>query len=180
MKRILFLLTMILIGVNVSFASNKKEKKDAENMALYEKAVKAVQEKKFVVKFHTSDESSKRRRLDEQSNFVLIDEKSTMYQYDDGRRWYGHNHGGIPNYSSPDLFEGEVTDVNWEIDNKGNVTCSVSTSYEEMRYNNADMKITLKHGSNKCKVIMKKEGCPKLLYYGTIHPIGETEIRKAI
>ena len=30
MKRILFLLTMILIGVNVSFASNKKEKKKAE------------------------------------------------------------------------------------------------------------------------------------------------------
>jgi uncharacterized protein YxeA len=42
MKRILFLLAMILIGVNVSFASNKKEKKDAENMALYEQAVKAV------------------------------------------------------------------------------------------------------------------------------------------
>ena len=55
MKRILFLLAMILIGVNVSFASNKKEKKDAENMALYEKAVKAVQDKKFVVKFHTDD-----------------------------------------------------------------------------------------------------------------------------
>ena len=40
---------MILIGVNVSFASNKKEKKKAENMALYEKAVKAMEDNKFVI-----------------------------------------------------------------------------------------------------------------------------------
>ena len=53
MKRILFLLAMILIGVNVSFASNKKEKKKAENMVLYEKAVKAMEDNKFVIKIHT-------------------------------------------------------------------------------------------------------------------------------
>ena len=42
MKRMLFLLMTILLGMNVSFASDKESKKDAENMALYEQAVKAV------------------------------------------------------------------------------------------------------------------------------------------
>ena len=70
MKRILFLLAMILIGANVSFASNKKEKRKAENMALYEKAVKAVQEKKFVVKYHTVDGRNRRLKLNGLTNFL--------------------------------------------------------------------------------------------------------------
>ena len=69
MKRILFLLAMILIGVNVSFASNKKEKKKAENMALYEKAVKAMEDNKFVIKIHTLEGRRSRIWLDELTNF---------------------------------------------------------------------------------------------------------------
>lgn len=75
MKRMLFLLMTILLGMNVSFASDKESKKDAENMALYEEAVKAVKEKKFVVKYHTTDvkeyryEPAVRKRLNSLTNF---------------------------------------------------------------------------------------------------------------
>lgn len=185
MKRILFLLAMILIGVNVSFASNKKEKKKAENMVLYEKAVKAMEDNKFVIKIHTLEGRRSRIRLDELTNYFILDGESTLYQFDSGRRWYGTDiMGGGLHYDYPDMFDGKASDVNMEVDNKGNVTFFVSTVLKGRKKiivtYKPDMKIILKEGSNKCKVLWKEEGLPQEIYYGTIHPIGETEIRKAI
>ena len=183
MKRILFLLTMILIGVNVSFASNKKEKKDAENMALYEKAVKAVQEKKFVVKFHTDDgkrfrsDRNVRRRLNSLTNFLMVDGNTTLRQFDDGRRLLGHYHGGGAYFDYPEIKEGTVSDVNVKVDDKGKVTCTLLTKREgEPDY---VVEITFEKGSNECTIKGGRKG-NKSTSWGTIHPIGETEIRKAI
>jgi hypothetical protein len=82
------------------------------------------------------------------------------------------------------MFDGKASDVNMEVGNKGNVTFFVSTVLKGrtkilVTYK-PDMKIILKEGSNKCNVLWKEEGLPQEIYYGTIHPIGETEIRKAI
>lgn len=185
MKRILFLLTMILIGVNVSFASNKKEKKNAENMALYEKAVKAMEDNKFVIKFHTLEGRRNRARLDELTNYFILDSESTLYQFDSGRRWYGTDiMGGGLHYDYPDMYEGKASNVKMDVDNKGNVTFFVSTILKGRRdivvTYKLDIKITLKEGSNECKVIWKDKGRPNEIYYGTIHPIGAVQLRKAI
>ncbi|MBR5193894.1 MAG: DUF4251 domain-containing protein [Bacteroidaceae bacterium] len=183
MKRILFLLTMILIGVNVSFASNKKEKKDAENMALYEKAVKAVQDKKFVVKFHTDDGKSYksdrnvRRRLNSLTNFLMVDGNTTFRQFDDGRRVLGHSHGGGVHFNYPEIKEGTVSEVNVNVDDKGKVTCTLLTKQEGK--SDYVVEITFKKGSNECTIKGGRKG-NKSTSWGTIHPIGETEIRKAI
>lgn len=187
MKRILFLLAMILIGVNVSFASNKKEKKDAENMALYEQAVKAVQEKKFVVKFHTTDKRfsrayhGRRMRLNPLTNFFMLDGNVTLSQQDNGRRSWGYSHGGFPNYESPKMIEGSVSDenVDIEIDAKGKVTCSILYKSDNGEIYDRVMEICFKKGSNECTIKWKRRG-NKSTSWGTIHPIGETEIRKAI
>ena len=185
MKRILFLLTMILIGVNVSFASNKKEKKNAENMALYEKAVKAMEDNKFVIKFHTLEGRRNRARLDELTNFFMLDGEATLYQFDSGRRWYGTDiMGGGLHYDYPDMYDGKASDIKMEIDNKGNVTFFVATILKGRRdiivTYKPDMKIILKKGSNECKVLWKEQGVPRQIIYGTIHPIGAVQLRKAI
>jgi hypothetical protein len=176
MKRILFLLAMILIGVNVSFASNKKEKK-AENMALYEQAVKAVQEKKFVVKFHTYDGPKRRIKVNNLTNFLMVDGNSTLRQYDDGRRFWGYANGGFPNYESPKMKEGYVSDVLVDIDKNGKVVCTLL--YRTEGKPDSFTEIVFKKGSNKCTMIRHSRGL-KSYSWGTIHPIGETEIRKAI
>lgn len=179
MKRMLFLLMTILLGMNVSFASDKESKKDAENMALYEEAVKAVKEKKFVVKYHTTDvkeyhyEPAVRKRLNSLTNFLVVDGNTTLSQYDNGRRIYGFNSVGTPNYHAPKAKEGKVSDVSVQIDAKGKVTCILSYN------NNSEItEITFKKGSNECTIIVKSKGI-KRYSWGTIHSIGGTEIRRA-
>lgn len=179
MKRILFLLMTILLGMNVSFASDKESKKEAENRALYEEAVKAIQEKKFVVKFHTTDvkgyrhEPAVRKRLNSLTNFLVVDGNTTLSQYDNGRRLYGFNSIGTPNYHAPKAKEGKVSDVSVQIDAKGKVTCILS--YDDTP---KITEITFKKGSNECTIIVKFKG-NKSYSWGTIHPIGGTEIRRA-
>lgn len=187
MKRILFLLTMILIGVNVSFASNKKEKKKAENMALYEKAVKAVQERKFVVKYHTDDVNSsridrgKRRRLNPLTNFFMLDGNTTLRQVDDGRRVLGTYPGGAPFFDYPVMHEGTISDENVDVkvDAKGRVIFSILYKSDKGKIFDKVMEISFKKGSNECTIIGGRKS-NKSTSWGTIHPIGETEIRKAI
>ena len=181
MKRILFLLAMILIGVNVSFASNKKEKRKAENMALYEKAVKAVQEKKFVVKYHTVDGRNRRLKLNGLTNFFMLNGNTTYRQHDTGRRYWGFSNGGFPNYEAPEMKEGSVSDenVSIKIDDQGKVTCSIFYKSDKGKVFDTVMEISFKKGSNECTVKWKSKG-NNSTSWGTIHPIGETEIRKAI
>ena len=185
MKRLLFLLMTILLGMNVSFASDKESKKNAENMALYEQAVKAMEDNKFVIKFHTLEGRRSRIRLDEQTNFFILDGEYTTYQYDTGRRWYGTDiMGGGRHYDYPDIYEGKASDIKIKVDDKGTVKSYVSTILKGRTdiivVYKLDIRVILKKGSNECKVMWKDKGNPQEIYYGTVHPIGTAEIRKAI
>ena len=181
MKRMLFLLMTILLGMNVSFASDKESKKDAENMALYEQAVKAVKEKKFVVKYHTVDGRNRRLKLNGLTIFFMLNGNTTYRQHDDGRRFWGFSNGGFPNYESPKMIEGSVSDENVSIiiDAQGKVTCSILYKSDKGKVFDKVMEISFKKGSNECTVKWKSRG-NKSTSWGTIHPICETEIRKAI
>lgn len=185
MKKFIFLLAVLLLGVGTSFASDKKGEKDAENMALYEQAVKAMEDNKFIIKFHTFEGRRNRARLNQLTNFFVLDGEYISYQYDTGRRWYGTDiMGGGRHYDYPDIYEGKASNIKIEVDDKGNVTFFVSTILKGRKYITVvyklDIKVTLKEGSNECKVIWKDKGNPRQIYYGTIHPVGATEIRKAI
>lgn len=181
MKRILFLLMTILLGMNVSFASEKESKKDAENRALYEEAVEAMKDNKFVIKFHTLDGKRKRIRLDELTNYVVLDGNSVKYQNDNGRRWYRADYGGHLHF--PEIYEGEASDIEMNVDKKGNITYSMLMMCKGRAVTHKlKMKITIKKGSNKCEVVWinKRYGNVKSYLYGNVYPIGAAEIRRAV
>ena len=172
MKKILFLFVMLL-GVQSVWAQSS-EKSDGN--VVFEEAVKALEQKKFIVRFNTMDYRSQRRKqLDNETNFFILDVDSTFYQYDDGRSEY-RRHGSVF-YMASDIEKGKVKNIEIGKDKKNNFLLSLSTQGKS-RHSSYTIMIVLENGTNNCIATLKNYW-GNHYYTGTLYPIDATTVMKA-
>lgn len=174
MKKILFLFVMLL-GIQSVWAQSS-EKTDG-NVA-FEEAVKALEEKKFIIRFHTMDyRGQKRKQLDSETNFLILEGGSVSYQYDNGRREYRNLDGTTVGYEFPQVKKGKASNVKMNMDER---SLSMSVNVKDTKGNPAKFRI-------KIKLEDKPENCVATMtdywgnsyYTATLYPIGATTVMKA-
>lgn len=170
------LLYVFLFFCNITLlAQNEKDCFEGSNV-LFEEAVKAMEQKKFIVRFHTMDYRSQRRKqLNDETNFFILDVDSTFYQYDNGRREYRW-HGSVF-YMAPDIEKGKVKKIEISKDKKNNFVLSLSTKGKST-YSSYTIKIVLENGTNNC-IATLKDYWGNHYYTGTLYSIDATTVMKA-
>ena len=184
MKRILFSV-ILLLGAMVSWA--QEEKSGVVGQPLYEEAVEALEQQRFVVTFHAGEWGSSRRiDLDSRRNFLIIDGQKGFFQKSvDEDFSYGHITGGI-GLTPLKMLESDVVKIEKKCDKKGNITCTVLLKGKDIVgvKNAKEAKITLKKGSNDVEVHVKYNGggmsrrAGSSLYIGSLHKIDAAAIER--
>ena len=147
-----------------------------ESNILFEQVVKALEQKRFIVRFNTMDYRSQRRKqLDNETNFLILKDDSIFYQYDDGRREYRLH--GSEFYMVPDMSKGKVIDIKINKDKKGTYKLYMSTK-GKARHSSYTIKIVLENGTNKCLATIK-DYWGNHYYTGTLYPLYATTVMKA-
>lgn len=174
MRTILFYIS--LFGGCITLMAQDRKDNPVESNVLFEQAVKALEQKKFIVRFNTMDYRSQRRKhLDNETNFLILEDDSIFYQYDDGRREYRLH--GSEFYMAPDVKKGKVEDLKISKDKKDNLKLNMSTKGKG-RHSSYTIKIVLEKGSNNC-VATIKDYWGNHYYTGTLYPIDATTVMKA-
>ena len=184
MKRILFSV-ILLLGAMVPWA--QEEKSGVVGQPLYEEAVEALEQQRFVVTFHAGEWGSSRRiDLDSRRNFLIIDGQKGFFQKSvDEDFSYGHITGGI-GLTPLKMLESDVVKIEKKCDKKGNITCTVLLKGKDIVgvKNAKEAKITLKKGSNDVEVHVKYNGggmsrpAGSSLYIGSLHKIDAAAIER--
>lgn len=184
MKKIIFLLTVILLATNSSVMAqqepdNKKAKKEAkkaekeakkaakqaEKLLLFEQAAQAMNERKFLYKIDRIQiDNGRFTPTDNRSSFLELNDSVTASQLDAGST-----------YSTPKLIYGSITDFESSTDKKGNLIIKfVLKEKTSIIPQNITMK--LEYASNECAMtIAERKGTRKYIR-GTIVPLGSEVI----
>ena len=189
MKRLLFLLSMLWVGIAGISAQEVKAEGKSIKESLHEEAVKALEQQRFVVTFHAGEWGSSRRiDLDSRRNFLMIDGQKAFFQKSvDEDFSYGHITGGI-GLTPLKMLESDVVKTEKKCDKKGNVLYTVllnGRSIAEVK-NVKEAKVILKQGSNDVMVEIKYKGggrgrrAGSSVYTGSLHPIGAVAIERGI
>lgn len=178
MKRMLFCLILLLEMV-VVFA--QEEQMASVNQSLYEQAIKALEERRFIIKFHTMDyRGQKRKQLNNETNFLILEGDSVSYQYDDGQREYLNMDGTTVSYNIPEIERGKATDVKLKKNDTDNYSLSMSVKVKGTKGTPTKFKI-------KIVLVDKAENCIATIkdywgnqyYTATLYPIDATTVMKA-
>jgi hypothetical protein len=184
MKKIIFLLTVILLATNSSVMAqqepdNKKAKKEAkkaekeakkaakqaEKLLIFEQAAQAMNERKFLYKIDRIQiDNGRFTPTDNRSSFFELNDTITASQLDAGST-----------YSTPKLIYGSISDFESSTDKKGNLIIKfVLREKTSIIPKNITMK--LEYGSNECAMtIAERKGTRKYIR-GTIVPLGSEVI----
>lgn len=184
MKKIIFLMTVILLATNSSVMAqqepdNKKAKKEAkkaekeakkaakqaEKLLLFEQAAQAMNERKFLYKIDRIQiDNGRFTPTDNRSSFLELNDSVTASQLDAGST-----------YSTPKLIYGSITDFESSTDKKGNLIIKfVLKEKTSIIPQNITMK--LEYASNECAMtIAERKGTRKYIR-GTIVPLGSEVI----
>lgn len=184
MKKIIFLMTVILLATNSSVMAqqepdNKKAKKEAkkaekeakkaakqaEKLLLFEQAAQAMSERKFLYKIDRIQiDNGRFTPTDNRSSFLELNDSVTASQLDAGST-----------YSTPKLIYGSITDFESSTDKKGNLIIKfVLKEKTSIIPQNITMK--LEYASNECAMtIAERKGTRKYIR-GTIVPLGSEVI----
>ena len=184
MKKIIFLLTVILLATNSSVMAqqepdNKKAKKEAkkaekeakkaakqaEKLLLFEQAAQAMNERKFLYKIDRIQiDNGRFTPTDNRSSFLELNDSVTASQLDAGST-----------YSTPKLIYGSISDFESSTDKKGNLIIKfVLKEKTSIIPQNITMK--LEYASNECAMtIAERKGTRKYIR-GTIVPLGSEVI----
>lgn len=174
MKKIL--LFMFLFLGNITLMAQTVKENNSNNDISYEQALEALEQRKFIVRFNTMDYRAQRRKqLDNETNFLILEGDSASYQYDDGRREYRRN--GSVFYAFPKVERGKASDIKINKDKNNNVILSMKVR-GKASYSSFKIKIVLESGTNKC-IATKTNSSGNSYYTGTLHPIGSTTVMKA-
>ena len=175
MKRILFIM-VLLMGTIATFA--QEEKTDIVDQLLHEQAVKALEDKKFVIKFNAKhyDRNNRVKYYDDRYCFLEIDGETASYQMYDGRA-DDEPETGLTH--APVMYQGTASDFSIKQEPNGNIHF---TALLQIPYKYLDFwwTIVLKKGSNECIVSKYKKG-HKSQGGGRVarlFPIGSTTIMK--
>ena len=187
MKRVLFLLSILWAGVAGLFAQEIKAEEKSIKESLYEEAVEALEQQRFVVTFHAGEWGSSRRiDLDSRRNFLIIDEQKGFFQKNvDEDFSYGNITGGV-GLTPLKMLESDVVKAEKKCDKKGNITYTVLLKGKDFvgAKNAKEAKITLKKGSNDVEVHVKYSGggvskrAGSTVYIGSLHKIDAAAIEK--
>ena len=186
MKKIIFLMTVILLATNSSVMAqqepdNKKAKKEAkkaekeakkaakqaEKLLIFEQAAQAMNERKFLYKIDRIQiDNGRFTPTDNRSSFFELNDTITASQLDAGST-----------YSTPKLIYGSISDFESSTDKKGNLIIKfVLREKTSIIPKNITMK--LEYGSNECAMtIAERKGTRKYIR-GTIVPLGREIIFK--
>ena len=119
--------------------------------------------------------SQRRKQLDNETNFFILDVDSTFYQYDNGRSEY-RRHGSVF-YMASDIEKGKVKNIEIGKDKKNNFMLSLSTKGKS-RHSSYTIKIVLENGTNNCIATLKNYW-GNHYYTGALYPIDATTVMKA-
>ena len=189
MKRVLFLLSMLWVGVAGLFAQEIKAEEKSIKESLYKEAVEALDQQRFVVTFHTAEQgSSMRINLDSRRNFLIIDGQKGFFQSCDDEDFSKRYKSGGVGLTPLKMLESDVVKTEKKCDKKGNVLYTVllnGRSIAEVK-NVKEAKVILKKGSNDVMVEIKYKGggrgrrAGSSVYTGSLHPIGAVAIERGI
>lgn len=176
MKRILFCLISLLGTIA---ASAQEEQMASVSQSLYEQAVKALEERKFIIKFHAMDYKGRRRQqLDSETNFLILEGDSVLYQEDSGQREF-LTMGGSVIYYFPEVERGNATDVKIKKnDDEYLLFMSVIVRSSKGTPKRFKIKLVLKNKSENC-VVTKRNHWGNQYYMATLYPIDATTVMKA-
>ena len=153
MKRIMFIM-LLLLGNIVTFA--QEEKSDVVDLLLHEQAVKALEDKKFVIKFNAKhyDRDNRVKYYDDKYCFLEIDGETASYQMYDGRA-DDEPETGLTH--APVMYQGTASEFSIEHEPNGDIhfTALLQIPY---KYRDFWWHIVLKKGSNECIVSKHKKG----------------------
>ena len=150
MKKFFLMLVAILVGANGLFAQDANKETD---LALYQQAVKAMKDRKFVFKVDRFYDNSRSLKADPSKTYVLMeDEKVAISCYPDG-------YGGWAK-------EGKSSNYRMKTDIKGNL--SVTMTFRDGFSGSAKFVFKIEKGSNRC--IMT---CSPIKYFRKFSLIGE-------
>lgn len=183
MKKIIFLLTAILLVTSTSVMAQqtddkkakkeakkaekeaKKAAKQAEKLLLFEQAAQAMNERKFLYKIDRIQiDNGRFTPTDNRSSFLELNDSVTASQMDTGST-----------YSTPKLIYGSISDFESSTDKKGNLIIKfVLKEKTSIIPQNITMK--LEYASNECAMtIAERKGTRKYIR-GTIVPLGSEVI----
>lgn len=125
---------MLLLGLGTTFASDKKGEKNSNDNVLYEQAVKAIKDKKFVFKGDLYEDKSRQCAVDSKRNFVILEEEKVTVQVYESPQNSWAIEGRPSNFK---MRTNKTGDVNFEmlLKNKGN---------------SLKLKFSMKENGNKC------------------------------
>lgn len=138
-----------------------KSAKEATNAMLYEQALKALGEQKFILR--TDKIEYRNGRSTTAPNYLSVN----------GEDVYFHKYPFVINYDDRNPNQGIASNFNMETDKKGNI--QVHMGIDRTWYKDGKLKIKMEKGSNQCIARLTRAGNYGYLIYGTIHPL-ETEL----
>lgn len=178
MKKILIILGTLLVGFLGLFAQQEMDvEKETIKETLYQDAVDAIKEKRFIIKFHAEDSGSKRRiSLDNRVNFLIVDREYVAWQsaHDRDSHFREINvHSGIQGLTGLKMNESKLSDIKVKNKKNGDIFCSVLIEGRTIQ----EAQITLEKGTNDCLVKCKMRG-GGMYRIGTLYPISATTVEK--
>ena len=182
MKRLLFLLTILSVGIVSVCAQNEADTKGKSiKESLYQEAVEALEQQRFVVTFHTEDwGSSLRLALDGRRNFMIIDGQKGFFQTNvDPDFSYKNVDRGV-GLTPLKMLESDVVKTEKKCDKKGDILYTVVLKGGNLVgvKNAKEAKITLKKGSNDVVVMVKDRGGNTSYKKGSLYPIDAANIER--
>ena len=180
MKKIIFLLTAILLATSTNVMAQqeqndkqakkeakkaekeaKKAAKQAEKLLLFEQAAQAMNDRKFLYKIDRIQVDNGRfTPTDNRSSFLELNDSVTASQIDSGST-----------YSTPQIVYGNISDFKSSTDKKGNLIIQFVLR-EKTNIIPQNITMRLEYGSNECAMtIAERKGTRKYIR-GTIVPLG--------
>ena len=180
MKRIIFLLTTILLFTSTSVMAQqeqedkqakkeakkaekeaKKAKKKAEKLLVFTEASQAMNDRKFLYKIdRVQIDNGRFTPTDNRSSFFELNDSVTASQIDTGST-----------FSTPKLVYGSISEYKTSTDKKGNLIIKFSYKEKTSIYpQNVTMK--LEYESNECAMTIAEKRGKRTYLRGTIVPLG--------
>ena len=180
MKRIIFLLTAILLFTSTSVMAQqeqndketkkeakkadkeaKKAKKRAEKLLVFTEASQAMNDRKFLYKIdRVQVDNGRFTPTDNRSSFFELNDSVTASQIDIGST-----------FSTPKLVYGSISEYETSTDKKGNLIIKFSYKEKTSIYHQ-DVTMKLEYESNECAMTIAEKRGKRTYLRGTIVPLG--------
>lgn len=181
MKKFIYLLTIILLCSGTTAMAQqdkevlkaekkakraaKKAAKSAEKQALYEKAVKALYDRKFLYKIDRVQLGNGRfHHVDNRGSFFELNDTTSASQIDGGSVMY-----------TPRVVYGTISDFKLSTDKKGNVSVEF-TLREKTSIYPKNIKIRLESGYNEAAMTIAEKKGMRIYLRGSLVPLGSTNM----